>query len=225
MMTATATAEIAPDAPPDQAESRERFYRMSYETYEQIAELGMIRREEHVVLLDGILVQTMTKGPEHSSDVIESLFLLARIIPEGWHVRPEQPIALRQGLDGDSSPEPDLAIVIGRNGQYKKRHPEAAEVSVVLEIASSPAALAADRVGLRRYAHAAIPTAVIISLHDSTIHIHTEPSGPTTHPTYARIEVKRPGDVLELTLKPSVGDTPPTTVGPVAVVSFFSPDL
>ena len=203
----------------------DHLYRMSYETYEQIAELGMIRPEEHVVLLDGILVQTMTKGSDHSSDVIEGFLMLTKITPDGWHVRPEQPIVIRNGPEGDSAPEPDLAIVVGRNGNFKKRQPEAGEVSIVVELASSPAAFATDRAGLRRYARASIPTALIVTLYDSSVHIFTEPNGSTTDPTYAHVVVKRPGEQFDLLLRGIDSNAPAKILGPIAVNSFFSPDL
>ena len=197
-------------------------FRLSYETYERLGEQGMVRSEDHVILLDGILVQTVTKGPEHSSAVIESLFALARVIPDGWHVRPEQPIALRQGRDGDSAPEPDLAIVAGRNGDYQRRHPEPHEVALVVEIATSSAAFRTDHAGLRRYAHAGIPTVLIVALHQHTLHIFTEPSGPAPEPGYAREVVQRSGELLEVVLRNQPGPMH-IILGPIAVASFFPP--
>ncbi len=199
-------------------------YRMSYETYERIGELGLFRNEDHITLLDGILVQTMTKGPDHSSDLIEGLFMLARIVPDGWHVRPEQPIALRRGPRGDSAPEPDVAVVTGRNGDYKRRHPEPHEVALVVEVASSPAAFRVERAGLQRYAHASIPTVLIVALYDNSIHVHTEPSGPTDQPGYSRVEVKRSGELIEVELKPPSAGEAATILGPIAVESFFAPN-
>lgn len=197
-------------------------YRMSYETYERLGELALFRNEDHITLLDGILVQTMTKGPEHSSSIYDGFMLLMRSAPEGWHARQEQPIALRGGPRGDSAPESDIAVVVGSNAAYRRRHPEPHEVALVVEVASSAAAFRVERRGLFRYAHAGIPMVVIVGLHDHTLHIHTEPSGPTDDPQYQRVEVKRAGDFFEVVLGNSA-QQPPAILGPIAVASFFPP--
>ncbi len=203
----------------------ERPYRMSYEVYERIGKLGMIRPEEHVVLLDGILVQTMNKGPDHYTATYEANLTLVRSVPAGWYVRQEAPIVLRGGPRGESAPEPDVAVVVGRNANYIQRHPEAHEVAIVVEIATSAAAFAADRAGLYRYAHAGIATALIVGLHDRSIHIFTEPTGPEADPSYRQVLVKRSGEFIELCLKPATADSPAVMVGPLAVGSFFPPTL
>jgi len=221
----TVTTESSHAEGVESAPVRQWPYRMSYEIYEQIAELRMIRPEEHVVLLDGILVQTMTEGPDHSFSMLSGQEIVRFACPQGWHVRPEQPIAIRDGLGGASAPEPDLSVVAGSLSRYSNRHPEAFEVGLIVEIAKTSAAFADDRAGLRRYAHVGIPTVLIVALHDRTVHVHTEPTGSTDEPMYARIEVKRSGDLLEVVLKSVQSNEPPAILGPIAVASFFSTTL
>lgn len=198
-------------------------YRMSYDTYEQIAASGLIRPEEHVVLLDGILVQIMTKGPDHSLAMLRGQEVLRSSCPHGWHVRPEQPIALPNEQGGDSAPEPDLSVAVGTMDRYPSRHPGIGEVGLVVEVATTAAMFARDRSGLRRYAGAGIPTAWIVTLYDRKVHAHTEPSGPSATPGYARVEVKQVGDLIEASLSPLAAGTPPAVLGPIAVASFFPP--
>jgi len=221
MTTATAatpdTTAIETDAP------QQWPYQMSYETYVRISELELIRPEEHVVLLDGILVQTMNKSPQHVNAVDRGEEAVKTALPPGWFVRDEDPVVFRDGPKGVSVPEPDLMVLRGSRERYETRHPEAFEVGLIVEVASSAAAFREDRRGLSRYAHAGIPTVWIIALHDRSIHIHTEPSGPTAEPGYARVEVKRSGELLEAALPGSVPDQPPTILGPIAVASFFPP--
>lgn len=217
----TATIE----APPTEAMVLQWPYRMSYETYEQIVELAMIRPEEHVVLLDGMLVQTMTKGPQHHNSVDRGAEVFRAALPQGWSVRSEAPLVLRTGSEGDSAPEPDLAVVLGARDRYENRHPAAHEVGLIVEVATSPTSFAADRVGLRRYAQAGISTVWIVSLHDRTVHLFTDPTGPSLEPGYAHVEVKRPGELLEVTLRSPTPGEPPTIMGPIAVASFFPPTL
>ena len=92
--------------------------------------------------------------------------------------------------------------------------------------APTPAtAFAEDKAGLRRYAHAGIPMVLTVDLHDSSIHLHTEPTGPTAEPGYGRVAVRRTGEWLEITLRSPALEATPITVGPIAAGSFFAPDL
>lgn len=218
-----ATAQIPPVERAEPDALRDRPYRMSYATYERIAELGLIRPEEHVVLLDGILVHSMTKGPDHSLAMLRGQDVLRNACPPGWHVRPEQPIALPNEQGGDSAPEPDLSVAVGTIDRYPSRHPGIGEVGLVVEVATTGAMLSRDRSGLARYAFAGIPTVWIVTLYDRKVHIHTEPSGPTASPGYARVAVKQAGDLIEASLPPTGEGRPPAALGPIAVASFFPP--
>jgi hypothetical protein len=198
------------------------LYRMSYDLYERIGELGLLGPKDKVVLLDGLLVNQMTKGPRHSSSLLRGLAILQASIPAGWHVRPEQPIALRGGPDGDSVPEPDLMVVFGPLERYDRRHPEGSEVGLVLEISATTDALRIDRAALPRYAHAGIPIAWIVNIPDRSIEVHTEPSGPIADPGYRRLETLRPGQ----TLAGEIGNATigPAAIAPIPVESFFAPN-
>ena len=221
----TATAETPHTEDVESDTSLQWPYRMTYETYEQIAELGLIRSEEHVVLLDGILVQSMNKSPQHHNAVDRGGAVFRAALPRSWSVRSEGPVLLRDEEGRVSVPEPDLVVVFGSRERYEDRPPEAFDVGLLVEIASSPAAFRADRKGLGRYARAGIPTVWIVALHDRSIHVYTEPSGPIDEPGYARVEVKRTGELLEFEIRSTRAGEAPTILGPIAVGSFFSPDL
>ena len=118
---ATATAPLPTPLMATQAQDPS-LYRMSYDLYARLAQLELFRSEDHVVLLDGLLVNQMSKGPEHSVIVHQGQAVLQSALPAGWCVRLEQPIALRDGRHGDSAPEPDLVIAFGMNRRYLKQH-------------------------------------------------------------------------------------------------------
>ena len=202
----------------------ERPYRMSYDTYLRIAESGAIRPEDHVVLFDGILVQSMIKGSRHIITVERGTETLKAAAPANWFVRSEAAVVLRDGRAETSVPEPDIVVVRGNRDAYEDRLPEAHELGLVVEVASSPTAFATDRRGLHRYAHAGIPTVWIVAIHDRSIHVRTEPSGPTTSPGYARVAVKRSGELLEALLASPLANQPPAILGPITVASFFRPE-
>lgn len=204
------------------ADAAPQPYRMTLEVYERIAALGIIRPEDHVVLLDGILVQTMTKGPGYCFSLLCGQEVLRMACPEGWHVRPEQPIALPNEQGGDSAPEPDLSVAGGTMHQYRDRHPGPSELGLVVEIAASSAMFTPGRTGLRRYAYAGILTVWIVTLFDRKVHIYTEPSGPTTTPSYARVATRQVGELIEANLAQADADQP-AILGPIAVASLLPP--
>jgi hypothetical protein len=164
---------------------------MSYELYERIADEEWLRASDHVVLLDGLLVNQMSKGPRHRNAVYRGLAALQVALPPGWVVWNEQPIALRGGPAGDSAPEPDLAVVFGNLERYEDRHPDGAEVGLVVEISSSVDAVRVDRSGLARYAFAGIPMAWVVNIPERTVEVYSEPSGPSADPGYRRLDARR----------------------------------
>jgi hypothetical protein len=198
------------------------LYRMSYDLYERISEAGLLGPKDRVVLLDGLLVNQMPIGPRHTASVALGLAALQAAVPAGWYVRPEQPIVLRYGPDGDSAPQPDLAVAIGSILLYVDRHPIGSEVGLVVEVAADLDAVRIDRAGLARYAHAGIPITCIVNIPDRSIEVYSEPSGPTADPRYGKHETLRSGQFI-------VGEignvtTGPAAIAPIPVESFFAPN-
>jgi Uma2 family endonuclease len=198
------------------------LYRMPYAVYERIAEQEIIRPNDHVILLDGFLVNQMPKGPRHRNAVIRGQDAIRALVPQGWVVWAEQPIALRDGPNGDSAPEPDLAVIFGTIERYEVRHPFGSEVGLVVEIASDSDALRVDRAGLFRYAHACIPIACIVNLADRSIEVYSEPSGPDVNPGYRKSEILRPGQFLAGEIGNAT--TGPAAIAPIPVEAFFAPN-
>ncbi len=210
MATVLVEAPPAPDLP---------LHRISLEVYEQMVERGVFTPNDKIELLDGLLVDKMTKGAPHVTTMLQGMAALQAAAPIGWHIRPESPVALRGGPRGDSAPEPDLMVVFGDIQHYKNRHPTGDEIGLVIEIAADAQALRRDRAGLARYAHANIPIACIINLPDGSIEVHREPSGPTEAPVYGISEVLRPGQSLAGSIgTPTTG---PAVLAPIPVGAFF----
>src|SRR5260221_507998 len=85
----------------------ESLYRIPLEVYHAIAEHGLLTPRDKVVLLDGLLVKKMTKGGPHYVATKLVWEVLHELVPDGWHVQKEDPIALPGGSKGrDSEPEP-----------------------------------------------------------------------------------------------------------------------
>ncbi|MBV8488708.1 MAG: Uma2 family endonuclease [Planctomycetaceae bacterium] len=186
MSTISQTQPACPSYLPDPAE----IYRFTIQQYDQMIRDGTIAEDDPVELLGGILVRKMPKKPRHSVITAWLVEELRRRLPEGWHVRQEQPLRIP---DYDE-PEPDLAIVRGAIMDYALRHPSAADVVLVGEVAGTT--LDRDR-GEKRaiYARGGIPIYWIINLIDNQIEVYTDPSPAQG---YRALVVHRPGEQLSV---------------------------
>ena len=176
---------------------------LTVDDYRRMNDSGALREGAAVELLDGLLVRKdrrdaegapMSHGPRHAlligmlQDVLESL-----VRPHGFHVRTQLPVT----LPPSSEPEPDLAVVQGSRLDYPRRHPEPADVPLVVEIAGS--SLAHDRrTKARLYAAAGISIYWIVNLEANVIEVHTQPA--TAVGRYERVETIRRGGLLQLAL-------------------------
>jgi Uma2 family endonuclease len=156
---------------------------LSRAEYERMVELGFFDEDEHVELLDGVLVQMSPHGWRHA-EVIEWLSNeLARAIDRSLSVRVQLPIA----LGPYSEPEPDIAVV--RRSRRRREHPR--EVLLVIEVATDPARI--DRSAkLAIYARAKIPEYWVVDLDELCVDVYSKPA----RGRYARRRVARTGEVL-----------------------------
>ncbi len=109
---------------------KEPVWRFNVEQYHQMIHLGILNDDDPVELLEGWLIYTMPKNPLHRVTTKRALKALEAIAPQGWYVDTQEPITLE-----DSEPEPDVAIVRGDTRDYLDRHPGAADIAIIIEVA------------------------------------------------------------------------------------------
>lgn len=137
---------------------------ISLDSYHALCEIDS--NLEKTELIQGVIIEKMTKSPEHnffSNLLAEELH---KIKPEGSILLIEKPISLL-----NSEPEPDIAIVSGSFYDFKFKNPETA--LLVVEIARSSISL--DRVKKEIYASARIPEYWIVNLKNKEIEVYSEP--------------------------------------------------
>lgn len=146
----------------------------SLEEYHWLIEHGFFRADERVELIQGALHLMSPKSPRHAacqSMLLRQLFPIAR---DRARVRAHGPITLPEH---DSEPEPDLALVASREGEYLDRHPYPPDVFLVVEIADS--SLEYDRqVKVPLYAAAGITEYWLANLREYRIEVYREPISP-----------------------------------------------
>jgi Uma2 family endonuclease len=171
MTTASATR---PEAPAELPVSAGRLHRLTNEVYAEMGRLGLLRREDRVVLIEGLLVTRRNKGPGHVTAVENVVELLKGLGLAGYRVRQEAPIVLPGGDAGrDSMPEPDVVVARGTKATFKVRHPVPDEIALLVEVADH--SIYEDRKMLALYARSGIPQVWIVNLNDHTVEVYWSP--------------------------------------------------
>jgi Uma2 family endonuclease len=177
---------------------------LSVEQYHQMIASGILREGDSIELVDGVLVRKdradqggdpMSHGPRHAFAVKRLQRSLRVVEGAGFHIHCQLPVT----LGGIQEPEPDVAIVRGSDDDYRDRHPGAADIAAVIEVADS--SLSMDRATKQRlYAAAAIPVYWIVNLVDCQIEVYQDPQPDDDK--YARRSDYHRGESVTLTLGP-----------------------
>jgi hypothetical protein len=167
----------------------DRPYRLTVKRYSEMANTGVFRKEDRLYLWKGRLVEKMTKGRPHVVAVNNLIFRLGRLVPDGYHVQVEQPIA----LGDDSAPEPDLTIIRGIPSEFGALPPVARQVVLLIEVADSSLAEDLGDV-LQTYAAEGIPIYWVVNIPAHRIEVYTEPTGPIERPYYRALRIYGPND-------------------------------
>ena len=157
--------------------------KFTVDEYYRMAEVGILRPDERVELIDGEIILMAPMGNPHATGV--------RRLERVWHdtagnavtVSGQCPIRLSEYAD----PEPDVAILRYREDDYSGKPPSADDVLLIIEV--SDTTLAYDRdVKAVLYAQANIPETWVMNLSDDCIESFTEPSseGYSRHTVYQR---------------------------------------
>ena len=110
-----------------------RRHRLSVADYYRMAEVGILRPDERVELIDGEIIDMAPVGSVHAGTVDQMAKILGDAVGERAIVRARNPIS----LDDHSEPEPDIALLRRRDDFYKSAHPTPDDILLVVEIADS----------------------------------------------------------------------------------------
>ena len=177
------------------SEPAERDPGFSVQGYFELVERGLLEEDDHVELLEGLIVASPPQGPLHASVTMCVDAALRKAIGDRASIRIQMPL-----LAGPrSAPEPDVALVPGSPADYRDHHPSHA--LLVVEIADS--SLPQDRLTKSRiYARAGVPEYWIINLRDRCVEVHTAPD--IGNRVYASTRTIAVGDVVDLVALPGV---------------------
>jgi Uma2 family endonuclease len=145
-------------------------HRFSVKEYYRMAETGVLKPNARVELLNGEIIDMSPIGPFHGgvTNYLNEIFTSAA--NGRWMTIVQNPAH----LDDHSEPQPDLMLVKPSPDFYRKRHPQPADVFLLIEV--SDTSLATDRDDkLPAYGHAGIAEVWIVNLADLTVEVYREP--------------------------------------------------
>lgn len=145
-----------------------RTRRWTRAEYDYLIDIGVFRPEERLELLGGELVVSEPQNSAHYTAIGLAEDALRAVLPQGWLVRSQGPIA----LDDESEPEPDVAVTPGDRRSYSRRHP--ARPALVVEVAESRLAFDRDHKG-SLYARAGLEDYWIVNLVDRVLEVYRRP--------------------------------------------------
>lgn len=138
--------------------------------YHKMAEVGILDADDRVELINGEIIQMSPIGSLHTSHVKRITRNLYKILGEDILISVQDPVQL--GIH--SEPEPDIALLTFREDFYEKKHPEAKDVLLVIEV--SDTSLGYDReIKKPLFASAAIPEFWIVNLEESQVEVYKNP--------------------------------------------------
>jgi hypothetical protein len=192
--------------PPEYA--RLPVYTFSVEQYQRMERDGLFG-SDRVELLDGYVVRRGPMNPPHAVSLCRVPRQLGPRLPPGWCLRQQMDVALT-----GSQPLPDAAVVAGAEDDYATRHPTAAEVALIVEVADT--SLEEDRSSkLRLYARNRIPVYWIVNIPDRQLEVYTRPVAGQ-NPRYRSVQILAATDSVSVTIGGTV-------VGPIAVANLLPP--
>lgn len=158
--------------------------RFSSDDYFRLGEIGVLRPNERVELIDGEVIETSPEGTRHFACVSRIMRLLTMhageslVVSHGSLFLPDQ-----------YRPMPDVVVLRPSETDYEDAHPTHADALVVVEVADSSERH--DRiVKTERYAEAGIPEYWLVDLTRDTITIHRNPAAGE----YRDLQTYRGGD-------------------------------
>ena len=208
--TAIATAQTAPPKPAPPVRETRKF---TVAEYYRMAEVGILRPDERVELIEGEIILMPLIGPRHAGSVDLSNKVFSQLSGDRFIVRIQNPVRISEELEL----EPDVVLLRQRPDYYTTATPGPEAILLVIEVADS--SLDYDRaVKVQIYGRAGVPEALVLNLPEDCIEGFDQPGpeGYARHTIYRRGDRIRPVSLPDLEL--AVADLlPPPPAEPETV--------
>ncbi len=185
-------ATIATDLPLEP-----RVHKWTREEYYKMGDMGMFEGKR-VELIEGQVIEMSPIYELHATAVSVADDLLREAFGKGWAIRIQNPLSLGEASD----PQPDVAVVAGKNRDFKEQHPTTA--ALVIEVADC--SLSYDRnYKASLYAKAGIADYWIVNLPERQLEVHRQPRADAASEfgfSYAEKQICKEGESVAPLAKP-----------------------
>jgi Uma2 family endonuclease len=179
-LQAPAYAAVVP-APATDAEALpaglppERLHRFTVEEYHLMGKQGILREDERVELIEGIVVAMSPASVAHRYAVDALMAILPEMLKPDWYPSGQNPLQLTS-----SEPEPDVAILRGSFRDYHDRHPQPNDAGLVIEVAESSLDYDRRTKGFL-YSRHDVPEYWIVNLVDECVEVYRQAPDNAQH--------------------------------------------
>lgn len=157
---------------------------INVDEYYKMAEVGILKADDAVELIQGEIFQMSPIGSRHAAIVDYLAKVMNQLFDGKAIVRVQNPIR----FDSNNEPEPDISLLKYRSDYYSTAHPGSADLLALIEVTGS--SIRFDReVKAPLYAAHNIPECWIIDLDNNQIEYFSKPQGHT----YTETRVVGPG--------------------------------
>jgi Uma2 family endonuclease len=164
------------------------------EEYHQLTEIGFFKEDDHIQLINGELIEMVSKGRSHETCLRNLLRELPKMIGDRGTLQSQAPII----IPPKSEPEPDFAIIKNRDDNYLLSHPQGTDILLVIEVADSSIDYD-QKVKIPLYAKAGIVDYWIFNLLDNCLECYSEPyQNKQGQFGYANRRIVLPNQVISL---------------------------
>lgn len=163
--------------------------------YDLMIKSGVFNEDDHIELLNGVIIEKMPKGTKHSSANDRAARVFYKTLDENVIIRNQNPI----WLDEFSEPEPDIVLAMKNAGEYENSHPTPKDILLILEIADSTLAYDRNTKSLA-YARAGIRQYILLNVQEKTLEDYREPGADG----YGSKQTYRTGQSFNLVAFPNI---------------------
>lgn len=161
--------------------------RITVADYHRMVECGILSEDDRVELLDGQIIPMTPIGSPHAGCVNRLTRMLIGALGDRATIAVQNPAVLSDRLE----PQPDVAVLKPRVDGYAARHPELADVLLLIEVADSSVGHDRD-VKIPLYAAAAVPEVWLVNLPADQLHVCRDPATSG----YRSIQIVRRGALV-----------------------------
>ena len=170
-------------------------YHWTVDAFYRAIGAGVFDDPHRLELVNGELWDREAMNPPHAATTRRIFRLLRQLLEPTFLLMEEQPFHIAE----DGEPRPDVCVVTGNEEDFETRHPTAAEVRLVVEVADTSVERDLGEKALL-YARAGIPDYWVRALNTRQLIVHRE----TTPDGYASTVRLREGDVVTPLFAPDV---------------------